>query len=468
MQVVEGVVVREVVADGAAADVDIDMSAGEVGDEVPLVVRVVGAHGAVAVLADVVKAVAYRGHAAAAVDGAEHGAAGDIDRGVAADVAGRQRLAAETAAAAEDVAVESGDTVGADGAAADVDLGGAHHVAVLAAAQHRAVDAAAGDFDDGVTDVGPLVEVDALVALAGTEEVAGDGVGGNLFECARHAERGVAAEVDLAVANDIGHLVAAIDRGEDVAAGDDDEGVALDTACRADPFARCVGDDTGAAAEDVAIDGVAVAALGTGIGGAVGGEDIEGVILLGGSVVVASILPVGTLGESLVGRYHGGRGDELPIGVGSILAGAAAYLAALYLDVGVVQHMAVLAAAIDRAFDEGRAGDGDIGVVDVVEVGDIGVAVGLGGVADDTPAGAEYHADEEVFLEVVAGVARHEVGGHGVGTDDAAAYCHVGLAGVGVGSLERCGFAGGAEVIVAHGGHLAAAEDVALDLEAFW
>ena len=83
---------------------------------------------------------------------------------------------------------------------------------------------------------------------------------------ARHTE-GAATHFDGAVAEDIGHLVSAIDVVEDMATVDNDVGVATDTACRVAPGA---GSDarawldgivTGAATEDVAVEGVTVGSI---------------------------------------------------------------------------------------------------------------------------------------------------------------------------------------------------------------
>ena len=83
-------------------------------------------------------------------------------------------------------------------------------MAILAATKDGAEDEGiAGDLHVGIPDVCAFVEVGALVTLAGTEEVAGHGVGGNLVQRARHAER-TARHLDVAGAFDVTRLVAAV------------------------------------------------------------------------------------------------------------------------------------------------------------------------------------------------------------------------------------------------------------------
>ena len=103
-------------------------------------------------------------------------------------------------------------------------------MAVLTTAEHRAVDFAAGYLDHSVLNICVFVEEDALVALAGTEEVAGDGVSVNLGQRARHAYR-AAGHLDCRCTVHIGGLVTAIDVGQDMAATDGHVRVTLHPSC---------------------------------------------------------------------------------------------------------------------------------------------------------------------------------------------------------------------------------------------
>ena len=377
----------------------------------------------------------HGGQTAAAVDGAQHGAAGDVDGDASAHDTCREGLAAESTAAAEDVAIDirgaegtnlGGYMIGFRGVVADVHLGVAHHVAILAAAEDRAVDPAAGDVDLGGNHIGPVVEEDALVALTGTEEVAGDRVRGNLVEGARHTEGGVAAEVHHAVAGviredrllvgegvvtHVGHLVAAIDGGEDMAAGDVDLRVAVDGTCRLQPFARSIGEVARATAEDIAIEGVAV---GRGASDHSTLDDIRHTLVgrraifvfargIGKRVVgIVFLLAIhrDTIGPgvALIERsglavvpFVGGIDtvEVLGVIVGSIGVPTAANLTAADGNMGVALHVAVLAAAVDGALDESRASDGDGSAADEVQVGNQRVAFR---VAYDALAATEDHA----------------------------------------------------------------------------
>ena len=258
--------------DRTATYVDGDVAAGEVVHMDAGVVLVVGTHDAVSGISVGVEAVAHRGQTAATVDGAEHGAAGDVDGDVATHVAGGQGVATETAAAAEDVAVDVG---GAPGAYISVGLdfhqNVTHDVTILAAAEDRAVNTAAVDGDTDFLDVGAGVEAHALVALAGTKEVAGDGVSLDLREGAGHTE-GATAEDDGAGVENVAQLAAAIEACEDVTAGNLDTGVTHDTACRlyidggvgiVGNISGLVGHHTRTTTEDVAVEGMAV--VGSGI-----------------------------------------------------------------------------------------------------------------------------------------------------------------------------------------------------------
>ena len=343
-------------------------------------------------------------------------------------------------------------------------------MAILAAAEDGAVDPAAGDVDDSAAHIGPGVEEYALVALAGTVEVAGDGVCVGLGHGAGNTEGGVAAEVDCAKAAGgdlavavvgayIGHFVAAVDRGEYVAAGDVDRCIAIDGACRLEPLAGGVGEVARAAAEDAAVEGVAVRAGGSGTVGAlrvlvvvvsvVVGEGVEGGIGAGVGPAVALVE------RGMVGIYPFGVG-VCAVEVARRVGGAggipsAANLSALDGDMGVGEHMSVLRTAKDRALDERAAAmvglaDNDLGAVDKVEVFDDGVGLDI---ADNTLAAAEDHAAVHGHLE-------HR-GAHAAGGDFDACAAGAGLAG--------CGEAGGVAGVDTHRGHLAAAIYVALDPE---
>ena len=72
---------------------------------------------------------------------------------------------------------------------------------ILTAAEDGTVNGATRDVHLHVAHIGTLVEEHALVALASTEEVAGNGVSANLFQRARHTKRGRAAEVNGTLAS---------------------------------------------------------------------------------------------------------------------------------------------------------------------------------------------------------------------------------------------------------------------------
>ena len=166
------------VADGAAGDVEGDIAVVVA----VLQLAIMGVtHGH--------KVGAHRGQTAAAVDGAEHGgshrsarhgAVVDIDFDVAADGAGRVGRAAESAAAAEDIAVDIRGAPGAyPGSAVDGHLGVAQHVTILAAAEDGTEDKATANFHVDILHIGTQIELGTLVTLTGTEEVAGNGVVGD-------------------------------------------------------------------------------------------------------------------------------------------------------------------------------------------------------------------------------------------------------------------------------------------------
>ena len=358
---------------------------------------------------------AHAAQSASAIDAAEHRAALDVDVDAAAHVAGRQGLAAEAAAAAEDVALDVARAVVAYvGIVLDGHLDVAHDVAVLAAAEDGAVDAGrAGDFHLDIVHISGLVEEDALVALACTEEVAGDGVGGYLRQRAWHAE-GAAAHLHRALAarlgdvvehvwrlvgqvghlphaalSYVGHLVAAIDRGEYVAAGDLHRRVALHPSGRGQPLSGGVRLVARAAAEDVAVEGVAVGARGVGVVGRRDSAWIHSVFIgklvvgrVGSLVGPADALQVGGVGGCVVGCPY-------VVVVGFCRRLSAAYLSALYLHVGVGKHVAALGAAIDAAPDEGRAADGHQGLVHIARGLQVGV---FSGVVHLAAPGTEYIA----------------------------------------------------------------------------
>ena len=136
---------------------------------------------------------------------------------------------------------------------------------IFASAEHRTVNRAAGDCNDGILHVGLLVEEYAWVTLAATEEVAGHGVGGNLTQSAghtdcsaRHHNGTYTGRIDIIITN-VRHLVTAIDVGQDVSTGDFYPNVAAYGTGPVVPFTRTVRIFTAATAEHVAVVGVSVA-----------------------------------------------------------------------------------------------------------------------------------------------------------------------------------------------------------------
>ena len=240
-----------IVADGATRDVDRDFA-------------VVGAVNHLAIVGVVVRTVvdfcrykvgAHSGQTAAAVYGAEHDAAVDVQVDIATHHACCEGQARKTTTAAEDVAIHIGTPRGADDriiigvravsegiSTIDRQISVSIHVAVLAATEDGAVDDAAAHRDRGLLDVGPGVEFFARVALACTKEVTGDRMELNLVESARHAQ-GAAAHRDgdhasaarnsygtvIIVVGEITHIggfATAVHAGEDMAVGDIHRGIA--------------------------------------------------------------------------------------------------------------------------------------------------------------------------------------------------------------------------------------------------
>ena len=118
---------------------------------------------------------------------------------VAAHYTGRQGLTAEAAASTEDVAIYIAGTPSADNGFIEVRIiksesrslfDGhsciAQYVTVLTATEYGAENNTTGNRDTGVVHIRPLVEVKALVTLAGTKQIANHGMCGNLSQCARH------------------------------------------------------------------------------------------------------------------------------------------------------------------------------------------------------------------------------------------------------------------------------------------
>ena len=232
----------------------------------------------------------HRSQTATAVDGAQHGAIHDVYVHIATDGTGSHGIAAEATTTAEDITIDvrgapraNFDTsvvVGrcTDGdRATDVGHGILYDVAILTTAERRAIDTGSvRDVDLGRSDVRPGVEKNALVALAGTEEVTGHRVIVNLFQgtryaqcAARHVDGAQASGISclrnnrlaiavLVVGTHIGLLVTAIDRGQDVTANDVHRGIAAYGTCSTVPFAGSIRLDAATAAKHVAVVGVAV------------------------------------------------------------------------------------------------------------------------------------------------------------------------------------------------------------------
>ena len=282
----------------------------------------------------------------------------------------------DTATAAVDVArvdgLGDGGHLGvADGAAVDGDVGVVPHVAVLAAAEDGAVDGAIIDIYIGFAHEGHVLHqpVDGREAAAAAEDVAAvlaahvtaEGVGADDFVGLADdgaaadgyrggAGRGVAGDqfarsVAVAVAH-TGHVAAAVDVAHHVAASDIDHRVAVDAARRGRHPVAHIG-QVEAAARAVDRAGCEHHAVAGDVGADVGGVG-HGIF---GQVVVA------------VG--------------GAAKVHAVADGAALDDDMGGVQHVAVVARAVDRAADAGIHGvvagvvDDDLGVVDIGAVAEV-------------------------------------------------------------------------------------------------
>ena len=141
---------------------------------------------------------------------------------------------------------------------ADVHRHIAHHVTILTATEYGAVDGTAGNVYMSILYVGTLVEEHTLVALTTTEQIAGHGVSSNLSQCTRHTERGFTAETYMAITQHIGHLVAAIDVGQDMTTGNLYPGIAIDLSGFLKPLTWSVRIVARTATEDVAVEGMAI------------------------------------------------------------------------------------------------------------------------------------------------------------------------------------------------------------------
>ena len=203
-------------------------------------------------------------------------------------------------------------------------------------------------------------------------------------------------------------LVAAVGRSEDMTAGDINHRVAFHAACRTQPHDGVGGIGlvaphevpvARAAAEDLTIEGVAIAAGGSAAMGFIAGH--LSLILIIGKVyrLCAACLAIGpgtALDKFIIIVDRGGeRIEESLIRITLVSVGARsgrANLATLNLHMGVATDVAVLATAKDGAFHQGRAADGDISLVDIVEGGDkciAGIALADDGVTQEAFAGTE-------------------------------------------------------------------------------
>jgi len=218
--------------------------------------------------------------------------------------------------------------------------------------------------------------------------------------------------------------------------GDLYTGIAIDGTCRATPDGcvgtayRLVGEHTRTATEDIAVVGVSVGGFhSTTLGIILVGIGIVGEVAGGERPVVALV-----------------QLDGVPNGIGAIVGvfgvvEARAYLTALNLDIGAVEHVATLATAVDGALDEGVAADHHLSGAGVAQAGDIGIGHGVG-----------HHtltAAEDMPLE----------GGHlqRVGSHDAATDIDGGVASAYYTRVRQCFRIGRIIDIVAHRGEITTA-----------
>ena len=134
---------------------------------------------------------------------------------------------------------------------------------ILTATEDGAVDDTARDVHDSMAYVRALVEVYTLVALTGTEEVAGHRVSCNLRQRTRHTQR-TTRHRDVSSTGNIRHLITAIYVCQDMTAADIHVCVTLNQAGRHEPFifftAQRISEVTGATTKDVTIECMTVRA----------------------------------------------------------------------------------------------------------------------------------------------------------------------------------------------------------------
>ena len=467
--------------------------------EVEAVVGAVGSHRVV---------VTHRGHRAAAEEGVAHPAAGHVDVRVAVDATGRaaqlvgsQRV--HTAAAAVDVATEDGARgVAVDGgqrvgllegmahdAARDVDQRAVEHVAVGAAAEDATHDGGTGlDVHLRGVDIGQVGHLPGAIACD-TAAAAEDGA----FVPAHRANH-ASVDGDVRVAGGIADgVIVAVAGGDAVF-----QGVVVECLLHGSGSTIGIGvvgahRGDGAAAEDVVIDGAA-AYLDIGVAVDAAGRGAEAVGQ-GAEVVhtAAAAVDVATVDR----RAHTALVLDVFVDMVEGVAGAAAFVeafglglealvvhryaadgAALDADVGVLLHVAVLAAAEDGTAHHSRAVDGDEGVVGEgsldVFLADGAVLLGRHAAARTVDHAADGTQVAVVLFDEVDGrlAGTEEVHGAGVGgvvlqvgagvaDPGGAANGDVGVAGavdIVVLDVERAG-AEGVEVVGAHRSKGAAAVD---------
>ena len=160
------------------------------------------------------------------IDATEHGTTADVQCDITTHSTGRLCITTEATATAENVTIDIRGSCSTDLGiiTADRHLHITQHVTILTTAKGRAEDMSTSDIHNRFLNIRPGIEVDTLVTLTGTKEIASHRMGLNLCYSTWHTKCST-RHIDCRSTCHVGTFVTAIDTGQNMTALDIHHGI---------------------------------------------------------------------------------------------------------------------------------------------------------------------------------------------------------------------------------------------------
>ena len=167
-----------------------------------------------------------RSQTSAAIDATKHLAVLDVNLNVTTDSTGRLCITTEATTTAEDVTIDIRGSCSTDHGiiTTDLHLHITQHVTILTTAKDGTEDMSTSDIHNRFLNIRPSIEVDSLITLTGTKEIACHRMCLNLCYSTWHTKCS-ARHIDCRSTRYVGTFVTAIDTGQNMTALDIHHGI---------------------------------------------------------------------------------------------------------------------------------------------------------------------------------------------------------------------------------------------------